>query len=68
MHCQEKQTATHNLDRIADEHDAALGHGIREGADERREDHVKENKHKLEHRGEISGRVQLHQKGNGNNQ
>ena len=58
VHCQEKQAAAHNLDRIADEHDAALGHGIREGPYERREDHVKENKHKLEHWGEISRRMQ----------
>ncbi len=57
MRCQKEQAAAHDLDGVANEHHASFRHGIGESADKRRENHIKQNKYKLEHRRQVSGRV-----------
>ena len=59
-----EDTAQH-LDAVADEHDPALGHGVGEGADEGRQEHVGDGEEELE-QGFVLGRgLNLPQGGDG---
>jgi hypothetical protein len=46
VRAEQHHQAAHHLDRVADEHDLALGHGVGEGAHERRQHHVEQREHR----------------------
>ena len=61
MQGEQHQRTAQDLDAVGDQHHAALGHGIREGTDQRREHHVGDHEALLEGRGHPRGRVQVAQ-------
>jgi hypothetical protein len=63
MQAEQHAQAAYDLDRVADEHDAALRNGIGKRADERREHDVREDEEHLQHRGLPAWRVQILEQG-----
>ena len=57
MGAEQHQQAAHDLDRVRDEHDRALGHRVGEGADQRRQDHVEQREHRRQRRDVPRGRA-----------
>ncbi len=68
MHREQHQRAADDLDRVGDQHHATLGHRVGEGADERREDDIRDDEALLQRRGHPCRLVQLAQERDGGDQ
>lgn len=65
MDVEKHHSAAENLDEIGNEHDAALGQGIRKGADEGRQQYVGKDEEQLEQRRHPRRGIHCCQQGDG---
>ena len=68
MHAEQHHRAADDLDGVGDEHHMALGQGIGEGADERRQHDVGNREEELEHRRQPRRRIQQREGRDGGDQ
>ncbi|MNL12573.1 hypothetical protein D3C87_1334450 [compost metagenome] len=65
MQAEHHDRAANYLDGIGDQHDLALGHGVREGPHKGRQHHIGQHEEQLQQRGHPLRGMQFGEKGDG---